>query len=491
MTRSPLIFVLAASSFCLGCKVEPKYAPPTAPVPAAYQTVSDEEKKAAAAQGWLATTPNDAQLHSKWWEIYQDPELNALEGRIEIDNQSLKAATARFSEARALVEEFRAKRLPEISAGGDAMLDRLSRNKGNAPLAGKSDFNDFSVGLSAAWEPDLWGRVHTIIAASVQQAQASAADLEGVRLSLHAELAADYLMLRSLDHERAVLHDSVDAYSKALQITEQRYTGGMAPRIDVEQARTQLEATEAQETDLAEGRAHYQNAIAVLTGQLPENFTIAAKVHALLPPAIPLGMPAQLLERRPDIAANERRMALANSQVGLAHEAFYPQVILSGAVGMQSKHLSNWYDAPSRYWAVGPMVSQSIFDGGRRRAALAQSVAGYDEAVANYRESVLSAFRQVEDNLTSLHVLDEEQQRQQRAVESARRAEELSLHRYEGGLVTYLEVVHTQTVQLANERVAIGIERRRMQASVALIRALGGGWDASALPQPASFAKKK
>lgn len=490
MKKSPVL-VLIASSFCLGCKVEPKYAPPTAPVPTAYQAVSNEEKKAAAAQGWSEITPEDAQLRSKWWEIYQDQELNALEERVDVDNQSLKAATARFSEARALVEEFRAKRLPEINAGGDAMVDRLSRNKGNAPTAANSDFNDFTVGLSAAWEPDLWGRVRTIIAASVQQAQASAADLEGVRLSLHAELAVDYLTLRSLDHESAVLHDSVEAYNKALQITEDRYKGGMAPRIDVEQARTQLEATQAQETDLAEGRAHYQNAIAVLTGQLPENFSIAPKVHAMLPPAIPLGVPAQLLERRPDIAANERRMALANSQVGLAHAAFYPQVILSGAIGMQSKHLSNWYDAPSRYWAVGPIVAQSIFDGGRRRAALAQSIASYDEAVANYRESVLSAFQQVEDNLTSLHVLEEEQQRQVRAVDSARRAEELSLHRYEGGLVTYLEVVHTQTVQLENERVSIGIERRRMLASVALIRALGGGWQASTLPQPASFAKKK
>lgn len=485
------MLVFAAATLCAGCKVGPKYAPPTAPVPTAYQTISDEEKKAAAEQGWSTTTPGDAQLHSKWWEIYQDQDLNALEDRIEIDNQSLKAATARFGEARALVEEFRAKRLPEINAGGDAMVDRLSRNKGNAPTPVNSDFNDFTVGLSAAWEPDLWGRVRTIIAASVQQAQASAADLEGVRLSLHAELAADYLMLRSLDNERAVLHDSVEAYGKALQITEERYKGGMAPRIDVEQAHTQLEATQAQETDLAEGRAHYQNAIAVLTGQLPENFSISARAHAMTPPTIPLGMPAQLLERRPDIAANERRMALANSQVGLAHAAFYPQVILSGAVGMESKHLSNWYDAPSRYWAVGPVVAQSIFDGGRRRAALAQSVSGYDEAVANYRETVLTAFRQVEDNLTSLHILDEEQQRQQRAVESARRAEDLSLHRYEGGLVTYLEVVHTQTVQLANERVAIGIERRRMQASVALIRALGGGWNASTLPQPESFAKKK
>jgi len=453
--------------------------------------VQSAAPSALGANGWTPAAPSDALDRNHWWEIFHDPELNALEERIDVSNQSLKSAASRFAQARALVRETRSQQKPTLSAGGDARRVRESMTQGVPPPASESDFNDFSIGLAASWEPDLWGRIRTLVSSSMQQAQANAADLENVRLSLHAELAADYLMLRSLDNERQVLADSVNAYARALKMMEDRYAGGLANRADVEQARTQLEATSAQEADLSESRAHYVNAIAVLTGQLPEGFTIAEQAQALTPPSIPTGVPAELLQRRPDIAAAERRVALANSQVGLAHTAYYPQVILSGAIGLDSSNLGKWFNAPSRYWAVGPSLAETLFDAGRRRAGVAQAVAQYDESVANYRQSVLDAFRQVEDSMASLRILADEAARQQRAVQAARNAETLSMNRYQGGMVTYLEVISTQSTRLQNERVAVGIEQRRMQASVALVRALGGGWNANMLPRPAELSSGK
>jgi NodT family efflux transporter outer membrane factor (OMF) lipoprotein len=484
-----MISLATLACVCAGCKVTPKYVAPTAPVPPAYQEAASAQT--ATADGWKAAVPADAFEKNHWWEIYRDPQLNALEERIEVDNQSLKAAAARFTEARAMVSETRSQKKPSLGANGGIARDRQSLTKGVPPPASESDYGDFTLGLTASWEPDLWGRIGTLINSSVQQAQASAADLENVRLSLHAELAADYLMLRCLDNEKAVLTDSVQAYAKALKMMEDRYQGGVANRADVEQARTQLEAASAQEADLSESRTHYLHAIAVLTGQLPEGFAIAERTQTLVPPSIPMGVPSELLERRPDIAAAERRVALANSQVGLAHTAYYPQVILSAAIGLNAASLDKWFTAPSRYWAVGPSLTQTLFDAGRRRAGVAQAASKYDESVANYRQSVLTAFQQVEDSMSSLRILEEEAARQQRAVAAARSAEELSMNRYQGGMVTYLEVISTQSTRLQNERIAVGIERRRMEASVALIRALGGGWNANSLPKVAEISKTK
>ncbi len=490
MKITPMVLT-AAVTLCAGCKIKQPYSVPVAPVPAAYQNAAPAQTEVSATKDWKKATPADDQAKSKWWEVYRDPQLNALEDRIEIDNQSLKAAAARYAQAHALVLESRSQRQPTISAGGDVASDRLSANEGNPPSASNTDFNDFTIGLSASWEPDLWGRIRTLISASVQQAQASAADLENMRLSLQAELAFDYLTLRTLDNEKEVLHNSVAAYARALQMMQDRYDGGLANRADVEQARTQFEAASAQETDLSESRTHYANAIAVLTGQLPEDFTLAEQVHTMTPPEIPTGLPSDLLERRPDIAAEERRVALANSQIGLARSAYYPQVILSGAVGLQSKSLGRWFTSPSRYWGVGPTLSETLFDAGRRRAGMAQAVAGYDESVANYRQQVLTAFQQVEDNLASLRILANEEARQHQAVEAALRAEQLAMNRYQGGMVTYLDVISTQSARLQNQRIAVDIERRRMQASVALIRALGGGWRSSSLPRAAALTAGK
>jgi NodT family efflux transporter outer membrane factor (OMF) lipoprotein len=347
----------------------------------------------------------------------------------------------------------------------------------------EAGYGDFDLGVSASWEPDLWGRIRNLVASSVQSAQASAADLENARLSLHAELALDYFNLRSLDNERKILEDSVVAYQKALDLTQNRYNGGAVNRSEVEEARTQLEATSAQAVDVTDLRAQYQDAIAVLTGQPPESLSIAYTTGPLVPVIVPTGVPSTLLERRPDIAAAERRVASANSQVGLAQAAFYPQVILGAAVGLQGTSIANWFNWPSRLWAVGPSAAQTLFDAGRRRAVLDQSTANYDALVADYRQDVLTAFGQVEDNMAALRILEDESERQQRAVASARASEELSLNRYKGGLVTYLEVVTVQSIRLQNERVAVDIDRRRMEASVLLIRALGGGWNASSLPQ--------
>ncbi len=333
-----------------------------------------------------------------------------------------------------------------------------------------------------SYEVDAWGRVRHSIEASRTEAQATAADLETLRLSYHAELAYDYFELRNADAEQKLLDDTVVAYQKALDLTENRFEGGVAAGAEVAQAKTQLEATKTQDTDLAVRRSQLEHAIAVLTGKTPAEFSLEYAGVAD-PPAIPVGVPSELLERRPDIAANERRMAEANEQVGIAHAAFFPQIMLSAALGLQGQSIGDWLNWPSRFWAVGPSVLQTVFDGGRRKATQQAAQFDYDAAVATYRQSVLDAFQQVEDNLAALRVLEKETATQKAAVVAAERSLQLSTNRYTGGLVTYLEVVTAQGTALANERAAVDILRRRMDASVMLIKALGGGWDASKLPK--------
>lgn len=487
--KSASLTLAAFLLFCAGCKVGPKYQLPATATPPAF--TEQPPQSFAASKDWATAAPGDAWTKGNWWEVFHDPELNALEQRVDVDNQTLKSAEARFRQARAFVHENRAAQLPEVSTGATIQRDRLSTNQGVPAPANETGYGNFDYAITASWEPDLWGRVRNLVASAVENAQASAADLESARLSLHAELALDYFDLRSLDNERRVLDDSVLAYQKALELTQNRYNGGAANRAEVEEARAQLEATSAQAVDVTAMRAQYQDAIAVLTGQPPEGFSIAYKTGPMTLPMIPTGVPSALLERRPDIAAAERRVASANSQVGLAHAAFYPQVILGAAAGLQGTSMANWFNWPSRLWAVGPSAAQTLFDAGRRRAVLDQSTANYDAQVADYRQNVLTAFQQVEDNLSSLRILEDESARQERAVAAARASEELSLNRYEGGLVTYLEVVTVQSIRLRDERVAVDIDRRRMEASVLLIRALGGGWNASSLPQRNALTSSK
>ena len=477
-----LLLMLAA------CNPGPKYHVPATPVPPAFSEPvppSFTESKE-----WKAAAPADAWVKGRWWEVFQDPELNALEEQVDVSNQTLKGAEARFRQARALVMEKRSARFPVVGADASVQHQRLSRNAPVPPPAAETASGVFNLGFAASWEPDLWGRIRSQVASTVADAQAVAADVENARLSLHAELALDYFDLRSLDREQRVLDDAVSAYRKALELTENRYNGGAANRAEVAEARTQLEATGAQAVDVTDLRTHYQHAIAVLAGRPPEGFTIALRAASPVLPVIPPGVPSTLLERRPDIAAAERRVAAANSNIGFARAAFYPQVLLAAAVGLEGSSITNWLNWPSRLWAVGPAAAQTLFDAGRRRAVVQEYTADYDALVADYRQDVLTAFQQVEDNLASLRILDDEARRQQRAVEAARESEDLSLNRYRGGLVTYLEVVTAQSIRLQNERAAVDIERRRLEASVLLIRALGGGWNASSLPTPAALTAK-
>jgi NodT family efflux transporter outer membrane factor (OMF) lipoprotein len=479
---------LALLAISTACNVGPKYHVPAAPAPPAF--TEPPPQAFTESKDWKSATPSDAWTKGRWWEEFQDPELNALEEQVDVTNQTLQSAEARFRQARALVREKRSARLPTVTAGASITHERMSLNRPVPVPAYETASGDFNLGFEASWEPDLWGRIRNQVASAVQNAQATAADVENARLSLHAELALDYFDLRSLDEERRILENAVAAYQKALELTENRYKGGAANGAEVAEARTQLEATSAQAVDVTDLRAQYQHAIAVLAGRPPEGFMIGGTPGPMVLPVVPPGVPSSLLERRPDIAASERRVAAANSDVGFARAAFYPQVLLAAAAGLEGSSITNWLNWPSRLWAIGPSAAQTLFDAGRRRAVLQESTANYDALVADYRQSVLTAFQQVEDNLSSLRILEDEAQRQQRAVESARKSEDFSLNRYKGGLVTYLEVVTAQSIRLQNERAAVDIERRRLEASVMLIRALGGGWNASSLPQAAALTSK-
>ena len=479
---------LAWLTMSTACNVGPKYHAPAVPAPPAF--TEPPPQSFTESKDWKAAAPSDAWTKGRWWGGFRNPELSALEEQVDVTNQTLKSAEARFRQARALVWEKRSDRLPTVTAGASIARERLSSNRPVPVPPSEVGSGDFNLGFEASWEPDLWGRIRYQVASAVQNAQATAADLENARLSLHAELALDYFDLRSLDEEQRILEDAVAAYQKAFELTDNRYKGGAANRAEVAEARTQLEAAGAQALDVTDLRTQYLHAIAVLTGRPPEGFTIDRKTGPMVLPVIPPGVPSALLERRPDIAAAERRVSAANSEIGFARAAFYPQVMLAAAVGLEGGSITNWLNWPSRLWAIGPSAAQTLFDAGRRRAALQESSANYDALVADYRQDVLTAFQQVEDHLASLRILENEAQRQQRAVDAARESETLSLNRYKGGLVTYLEVVTAQSVRLQNERAAVGIERRRLEASVMLIRALGGGWNANSLPQPSALTAK-
>jgi NodT family efflux transporter outer membrane factor (OMF) lipoprotein len=475
----------ALLAWLTACNVGPRYSVPPAPAPPEF--TEQPPQAFAESKDWKTAAPADGWEKGRWWEVFQDAELNALEEQVNAANQTLKSAEARFRQARALVAEKRSERLPTVGAGAAVAQQRYSVNRPVPVPAGDVSSGDFNQSFEASWEPDLWGRIHNAVGAAVENAQATAADLESARLSLHAELALEYFDLRSLDEERRILENAVEAYRKALELTENRYRGGVAKRVEVAEARTQLEATGAQAVDVTDLRAQDQHAIAVLAGRTPETLVIAERTGAIALPVIPAGVPSALLERRPDIAAAERRVAAANSGVGLARAAFYPQVMLAAAAGLEGSSVMNWLNWPSRLWALGPSAAQTLFDAGRRRAALAEATANYEALVGEYRQGVLSAFQQVEDNLSSLRILEDEGERQRRAVAAARESEELSMNRYRGGLVTYLEVITAQSIRLQNERASVNIDRRRLEASVLLIRALGGGWDARSLPAAAEL----
>lgn len=463
-----------------GCRVGPDYVRPLAVAPAAY------EEAPPTSGGWKTASPADSVQVGTWWQVFSNAELNKLEEQVGLANQSLKAAEANFHAARAAVTVSRSQLAPTLDVAPSPGAVRESPNE---PYFGTSPSNNgegnFSLPFDLNYEIDLWGRVRRGVTAAREQAQASAADLATARLSLQAELALDYFNLRAVDAELQLLDATVKAYEEALQLTQDRYNEGITPLSDVSQARTQLESAQVIQTDLGNESAAAEHAIAILIGQAPASFHLealppGAQSSAL--PVIPVALPSQLLERRPDIAAVERRMAAANEEIGITQAAYYPTVSLSATAGFLGTSALNWFTWPSRFWAVGPTLSENLFDAGRRRAQVAIAQANYDSTVANYRQTVLTSFAQVEDNLAALRVLETEARQQHAATHSADETLDLFQTRYEGGVDTYLQVITSQTAALLNQRNDIEIQMRRQQASVLLIKALGGGWSTQQLP---------
>ena len=458
-----------------GCMVGPDYTKPSVPMTSIYKE----------ADGWKVAQPGDHLPRGQWWVILGDPELHALEEQVAAANQNLKIAEARLREARALVRFNRAALFPTISAGVGISSIRDSANRPFlTPNVNTGSSGDLLFSLDMSYEIDLWGRVRRTVAAARNEAQATAADLETARLSLQAELAMDYFELRAADAQKQLLDETVKAFEAALRLTTNRFQGGAAPKSDVAQAQTQLDTTLAQATDVTVQRAQLEHAIATLIGKPPAAFSLSPRPLDTPPPDIPVGLPSQLLERRPDIAAAERRVAEANEQIGIAKAAYYPTLMLNASVGFEGSSFGNVLNASSLLWAVGASITQTIFDGGRRRATSDAARAAYDATVAGYRQTTLAAFQQVEDNLAALRILEQEAQQQRRAVESAQQSLQLFTNRYRGGVDNYLQVITAQTVTLSNQRNEIDILRRRMDASVLLVKALGGGWDVAELPKP-------
>lgn len=471
--RASVLLAIASLASLTGCAVGPRYSRPAASVPQAYKETPPN---------WKQAQPSDQLSRGKWWELFQDPQLNGFEEKISVSNQSLKAAEARFVQARALVRFQRADLYPTVTGGVSASRTHESANRPFASSTSSTVLNDLVLPFDVTYEPDVWGRVRRAVEAARSNAQASAADVESVRLSLQAELAADYFQLRTLDAEEQLLNNTVTAFEKALELTQNRYRGGVSSAVDVAQAQTQLETTRAQAIDLQVQRAQFEHAIAALTGQPASSFTIAPSPWTLPPPPIPFGVPSELLERRPDIAGVERRVAAANAQIGIARAAYFPNIGLTASGGFESTTISDWLTGPSGFAAAGISSVVTLFDVDRRRAINEQARGAYDEAAANYRQTILTAFQEVEDNLAALRILEQETATQDAAVAAAQHSLELSNNRYRGGVSSYLEVITAQSTALTDQRVAVDILRRRMVAAVLLIKALGGGWDVSRLP---------
>jgi NodT family efflux transporter outer membrane factor (OMF) lipoprotein len=468
-----------------GCRVGPQYVRPTAPAPPAFKEALPDYFKSE--DGWKRAQPSDAQLKGDWWTLFNDPQLNMLEAQIDPANQTLKEAEANFRAARAAVRFNKASQAPTIGVAPGIGAVRDSNYQPYTNISGANPGKgDFALPFDLDYEIDLWGRVRRTVAQARDQAQASAADLETSRLSLHAELAFDYFDLRSADAQRKLLDDTVKAFQSALQLTEDRYNGGASPLSDVSQARTQLQAAQVASTDVDIHRAAYEHAIAVLIGKPPAALTLQPDpitVAAPTLPAVPGMLPSQLLERRPDIASSERTVAAANEQIGIARAAYYPTLSLSAIAGFEGTSAVNWLSWPARFFAVGPALSETLFDHGRRRATSDIALAQYDGTVAVYRQTTLTAFQQVEDNLNALHNLEIEAGQQHDATASAQQSLDLFNIRYEDGVDNYLQVITWQTALLENELNDIAITQRRFEASVLLVKALGGGWDTSQLPQ--------
>jgi NodT family efflux transporter outer membrane factor (OMF) lipoprotein len=476
------------TALATSCTVGPKYVRPTSAVSPAFKEPVPESYKELT--GWKTGQPRDTVARGKWWEVFGDPDLNALEEQIDVNNQNIAQAEANYRGARAVIKTSRAGLFPQITTAPAVTGSRTSGSRGNTSFQPRS-VADINIPFDATWEADVWGRVRKTVEANIETAQASAGDLENIRLSMQAALALDYFQLHGLDAQKQLLETTVTAYQKALDLTNNRYNQGVASQIDVVQARTQLEQTRAQATDTLVNRNNLEHAIAIIIGKPPSALSIPVKVLNSPPPPIPAGVPSQLLERRPDIAAAERRVAAANAQMGVAQAAFYPDITLSAAGGIEGSSLVNLFTWPSRFWSLGPTLSYTLLDFGKRKGTLEQTEAAYDAAVAVYRQNVLTAFQDVEDNLSALRVLEQEAREQAGAVTAAERSLELANNQYQGGITAYLQVITAQAIALSNEEVAVQLLTKRLTACVSLIKAIGGDFNVAGLPAPQQIAPWK
>jgi NodT family efflux transporter outer membrane factor (OMF) lipoprotein len=481
-------FVLVALTLLSGCKpVGPNYNRPGYDAPAAYKESGASTvvvpPPAPTGGGWQAATPSDGMIRGKWWEIYQDPQLNQLEERIAANNQTLRQALENYLAAHDQVTAARSTLFPKLSVGVSAQRDNTSKNAYSYSATKPTSYNDLVLSGQASWEPDLWGRIRRTVEAARSSAQVSAAEIASVDLSLHSEMAADYFQLRGLDAQSKLLQATVADLERQLDLTQRRLAGGVSTEADVAQARTQLETVRAQLVDVGVARAQFEHAIGTIANEKLSGFSIPASPLDLALPKVPLGVPSQLLERRPDIAAAERRAAQANAQVGIATSAFYPTINLSSTGGFESLHGGTWLQGPSSLWTLGAQATELLFDAGQRHALTDQARHTYEAQVSAYRSTVLQAFNEVEDQLSALRILEQESSVEERAVASAQHSFDLSNQRYKGGVTSYLEVLTVETALIQNQRTAVELQTRQFVASVGLVRSLGGGWDTSQLPK--------
>ncbi len=476
-----------------GCVVGPKYHPPAPQAPAPDYKESPTQFKEN--EGWTVAQPADAKLRGKWWEIFNDPELNALEEQLDINNQNIKQFFENFMEARAVVREARAQYFPTLSIAPSVSHSRASANVGNnsgtaATPNPQLQSSLYTLPLEASWEPDLWGKVRNTVRQAQYAAQVSAADLENERLTEQASLAEFFFQIRGQDELQKILDDTVAADKKAYDLTRSLYEAGITDQISVVEAETTLQSAQAGATNVGIARAQYEHAIAMLIGKAASNFSIPVKPMTVAPPPIPVGLPSELLERRPDVAAAERTMAEANAEIGIAYAAYYPNLTLSAEGGFESSSFAHWLSWPSRFWSVGASFSETLFDAGLRRATVQQFVATYNADLAGYRQTVLTAFQQVEDALAEVRILSKEIQQEEQAVASAQTFLKLEQARYETGVDPYVDVLTAQTTVLSDRQTLNNLQVQQMIAAVALVEAVGGGWDRSQLPNSHQVTEK-
>jgi NodT family efflux transporter outer membrane factor (OMF) lipoprotein len=478
--RIRFVAIVAGTILLLSaCTVGPDYVKPSVETPPAY-------KEAEGGAKWQIAQPKDDVIRGAWWELFNDPQLNALEAQVVISNQNIAVAEAQYRQALALVQAARAGYFPTVGVNGSATRSRTPFISGGSSGSSRTSssaraVNNFLVSGNASWEPDIWGKVRRTVEANEASAQASAADLASIRLSAQTALAQDYFQLCALDAQKKLFAATVSAYQRFLDLTKNRYAGGVSSKADVLQADTQLKTTQAQAIALGVQRAQLEHAIAMLIGKSASVFSIPETPLSLTPPTIPVSVPSVLLERRPDIAAAERLAAAANAQIGVAEAAYYPNISLTATGGFEGSQLSNWLIWPNRLWSIGAAAAETVFDAGLRSAQTAQARAAYDASVASYRQAVLTGFQEVEDNLAALRLLEEEAMAQDEAVKSARQSLQVSINQYKAGTISALNIITVQTIALNDEQTAVGIAGQRMTASVLLISALGGGWDTSEL----------